>query len=185
MTLVIPGPAQRAETCKIGPRELTFLVDEDPGPTGFLTLSNCPRAVRNGVNPTKAQSLIQGPDGTFGTVALLKNGWYRLSVINGSDIWVAQVSPSAVATAVPGSLGIHIAAGDSISFYVAENIRDGALVLFQCSVPDPLLTCGTGAALQTLPLAIVNRTDTILPGTTTGNTVSAQKLMAPERPRSC
>jgi len=168
------GAADSSTTQKIGPRALSFLVQ--PGPGSPLPLTNCVKQ-----QSAAAKAFVTGEGGDAAAVFPLVAGWWRFKVVApGMSAFVVQLPPSRVGTADAFADGHYLVAGEFMNFYVDQDVIDGVLMVLQCG-PSVATLCDQ-TSLRELPLAIVNRLESVLPGSETGNTVSAEQLRPKESP---
>jgi hypothetical protein len=171
----MPSAMEQAGTRKIGPRALTFLAQPTAAP---LVLTNCRKALAAAAKP-----FVLGEDYTTDTVAPLVDGWWRIQLVLGQRTFVAQVNARQVGSD-PFKRGIMLGGGaaPSFDFFVDDALIDGILVLQQCG-QGGVAQCNSG---QAFPLAIVNRLESVLLPSETGDTTSAStKRPTPAAENAC
>lgn len=171
------GAADRASTRKLGPRALTMVLG---APNAVW---NCRKTL-----PQVLHTFILGEAGTPESAKPLVHGWYRLTVVptpevgGGSvGIWVQQVTSAEALATDPSRTGQFLQGGESFDFFVDDSSLDSVLVLLQCGSPSGNQVC----LLDPVPLATVNRLDTVRPPSATGNTSSVTASQARKSTQPC
>lgn len=145
---------------------MTFLIQTAPA----AQLVNCRAKLDKALRP-----FVLGEDGIPESASLLVRGWYVLQVSPGSSLWVAQINPSWIVDTNAVAHGHYVT--DKFEFFVESSLIDGALVVQQC-LGTPLV-CNQQELTQ---LAWINRTDTVMPMSVTGDTESADVSRPPPAP---
>lgn len=156
----------RGSITKGGPRVLSFV----PTLAGDV-LANCPTCDARWTPATVlGEDYAGGADPGAGGQPLVL-GWYELQTE--VDVYWAQVNPADACSVDPFFQGRLLRAGGCTVIYVDAADRDGILVLKFCSV-TPATTCGGSVS----GLARVNRSDTILTMSETGESAAYQAAPA-------